>query len=88
MRFLHTANFVTRIRTPGEGPKPPLSHHKPFIAPQGAQQPPFIKVSLKRSQKVDLEKVQVSRPIRSPSLEAKGLRRAPIEVISIIYLVN
>ena len=36
---------------------------------------PFTKVSLKRSQKVDLGRCRSQGPIRSPGLEAKGLRR-------------
>ena len=41
---------------------------------------PFPKVSLKRSQKVDLGRCRSQGPIQSPGLEAKGLRRAQIGV--------
>ena len=52
------------------------THQKSFISPQGVQQPPLVKVSLKRSQKVDLGRCRSQGPIRSLGLEAKGLRRA------------
>ena len=45
-------------------------------------------LDLERSQKVDLVTYRFQGPIRSLSLEGKGLRRAPIGVITIIYLVN
>ena len=55
-----------------------------FIAFKGQ----LILLDLERSQKVDLGMCRSQGPIRSLSLEGKGLRRAPIGVITIIYLVN
>ena len=49
---------------------------------------PLRLLDLERSQKVDLVTYRFQGPIRSLSLEGKGLRRAPIGVITIIYLVN
>ena len=49
---------------------------------------PLWLLDLERSQKVDLGTYRFQEPIRSLSLEGKGLRRAPIGVITIIYLVN
>ena len=49
---------------------------------------PLYLLDLERSQKVDLGMYRFQGPIRSLSLEGKGLRRAPIRVITIIYLVN
>ena len=48
----------------------------------------LVLLDLERSQKVDLETYRFQGPIRSLSLEGKGLRRTPIEVITIIYLVD
>ena len=39
-----------------------------------------------RSQKVDLGRCRSQRPIRSPGLEAKDLRRPQIGVLTLIYL--
>ena len=48
----------------------------------------LVLLDLERSKKVDLGMYRFQGPIRSLSLEGKGLRRTPIEVITIIYLVD
>ena len=87
LRVSNATNFATRLRRR-------RVNTQPFF--HTSSQPPIFTafkglgnlLDLERSQKVDLGMYRFQGPIQSLSLEGKGLRRAPIGVITIIYLVN
>ena len=78
-RVFNATNFATRLRRRRANIQPffHTSHQAPsFTAFKGL----FNLLDLERSQKVDLETYRFQGPIRSLSLEGKGLRRAQIGV--------